>query len=48
MLEPDGVLALGAGRSVVGITNVFRPYPERRGSTSRQRTVARPALRCMC
>jgi len=31
MLEPDGVLALGAAESVVGITNVFRPYPERRG-----------------
>jgi chemotaxis protein methyltransferase CheR len=31
MLEPDGVLALGAAESVVGITNTFRPYPERRG-----------------
>jgi chemotaxis protein methyltransferase CheR len=31
MLEPDGVLALGAAESVVGITNVFRPYPDRRG-----------------
>jgi len=31
MLEPDGVLALGAAESVVGITNAFRPYPERRG-----------------
>jgi len=31
MLEPDGVLALGAAESVVGITNVFKPYPERRG-----------------
>jgi chemotaxis protein methyltransferase CheR len=31
MLEPDGVLALGAAESVVGITNTFRPYPDRRG-----------------
>ncbi|WP_407150929.1 CheR family methyltransferase [Bradyrhizobium sp. ORS 86] len=31
MLEPDGVLALGAAESVVGITSLFRPYPERRG-----------------
>jgi len=31
MLEPDGVLALGAAESVVGITNIFKPYPDRRG-----------------
>ena len=31
MLEPDGVLALGAAESVVGITSAFRPYPDRRG-----------------
>jgi len=31
MLEPDGVLALGAAESVVGITSAFKPYPERRG-----------------
>jgi chemotaxis protein methyltransferase CheR len=31
MLEADGVLALGAAESVVGITNVFKPYPDRRG-----------------
>jgi chemotaxis protein methyltransferase CheR len=31
MLEPDGVLALGAAESVVGITNTFKPDPERRG-----------------
>jgi chemotaxis protein methyltransferase CheR len=24
-------MALGAAESVVGITNVFKPYPERRG-----------------
>jgi chemotaxis protein methyltransferase CheR len=31
MLEADGVLALGAAESVVGITDAFKPYPERRG-----------------
>ncbi len=31
MLEPDGVLALGAAESVVGISDAFKPYPERRG-----------------
>jgi len=30
-LEPDGVLALGAAESVVGITDAFKPYPDRRG-----------------
>jgi chemotaxis protein methyltransferase CheR len=31
MLEPDGMLMLGAAESVVGITDAFRPYPDRRG-----------------
>ncbi|MGJ5181910.1 CheR family methyltransferase [Bradyrhizobium oligotrophicum] len=31
MLEPDGTLLLGAAESVVGITDAFRPNPERRG-----------------
>jgi chemotaxis protein methyltransferase CheR len=31
VLEPDGVLALGAAESVVGISEAFKPYPERRG-----------------
>ena len=30
-IEADGVLALGAAESVVGITDAFKPYPERRG-----------------
>jgi chemotaxis protein methyltransferase CheR len=31
VLEPDGYLMLGAAESVVGITDIFRPCPERRG-----------------
>ena len=31
MLEPDGVLALGAAETVVGLSDAFKPYPERRG-----------------
>ena len=31
IIEPDGVLALGAAESVVGISDAFKPYPERRG-----------------
>ena len=31
MIEPDGALVLGAAESVVGITDAFKPYPDRRG-----------------
>ncbi len=31
MLEPDGVLLLGAAESVVGISDAFKPFPDRRG-----------------
>src|SRR5665213_2812134 len=31
VIEPDGVLTLGAAESVVGISDAFRPYPDRRG-----------------
>jgi chemotaxis protein methyltransferase CheR len=30
-MEPDGMLMLGAAESVVGITDAFRPYPDKRG-----------------
>ena len=31
VLEPDGMLMLGAAESVVGITDAFRPCPDKRG-----------------
>ncbi len=31
VIEPDGMLMLGAAESVVGITNAFRPVPDKRG-----------------
>jgi chemotaxis protein methyltransferase CheR len=31
VLEPDGFLVLGAAETVVGLTDTFKPYPERRG-----------------
>jgi chemotaxis protein methyltransferase CheR len=48
-LEPDGMLMLGAAESVVGITDAFRPYPEKRGlyqpNPGRSgRTVGAPAM----
>ncbi len=30
-MEPDGFLVLGAAETVVGLTDVFRPQPDRRG-----------------
>jgi chemotaxis protein methyltransferase CheR len=31
IIEPDGMLMLGAAESVVGITDAFRPVPDKRG-----------------
>ena len=31
VIEPDGFLALGAAETVVGLTETFKPYPDRRG-----------------
>ena len=30
-IEPDGFLVLGAAETVVGLTDVFKPFPDRRG-----------------
>jgi chemotaxis protein methyltransferase CheR len=30
-IEPDGYLVLGAAETVVGLTERFRPHPDRRG-----------------
>jgi chemotaxis protein methyltransferase CheR len=44
MIEPDGVLALGAAESVVGITDAFRPYPDRRGMYCQNTARATPRV----
>jgi chemotaxis protein methyltransferase CheR len=31
MLEPDGYLVLGAAETVVGLTEAFKPIPDKRG-----------------
>jgi chemotaxis protein methyltransferase CheR len=31
IIEPDGFLVLGAAETVVGLTDVFKPFPDRRG-----------------
>jgi chemotaxis protein methyltransferase CheR len=43
MIEPDGFLMLGAAETVVGLTEAFRPYPDRRGLYSPNVGGARPA-----
>lgn len=41
-MEPDGFLVLGAAETVVGLTDVFKPFPEKRGLY--RPTGARPAV----
>ena len=31
VMEPDGFLALGAAETVVGLTDAFKPHPDKRG-----------------
>ena len=44
IIEPDGVLALGAAESVVGITDAFKLYPDRRGMYCVNTTRAAPRI----
>jgi chemotaxis protein methyltransferase CheR len=46
-IEPDGFLVLGAAETVVGLTDTFRPIPERRGlykPNDPRAAVAKPVL----
>ncbi len=51
MIEPDGFLMLGAAETVVGLTDAFKPYPDRRGlyipNVVRGARAAQPALRAV-
>jgi chemotaxis protein methyltransferase CheR len=47
-IEPDGFLMLGAAETVVGLTDAFKPYPERRGLyVASAGMAARPAAAMM-
>jgi chemotaxis protein methyltransferase CheR len=43
IIEPDGFLVLGAAETVVGLTDAFKPFPERRGLYRPNGTRATPA-----
>jgi chemotaxis protein methyltransferase CheR len=44
VIEPDGFLVLGAAETVVGLTDVFKPNPERRGLYGPSGARATPAM----
>ena len=43
-MEPDGFLVLGAAETVVGLTDVFKPFPDRRGLYRPNVARATPAI----
>ena len=51
VIEPDGFLMLGAAETVVGLTEAFRPYPDRRGlycpNVARGARAGQPALKAV-
>ena len=51
MIEPDGFLMLGAAETVVGLTETFKPYPDRRGlyipNVAGRARAGQPALRAV-
>ena len=49
VIEPDGFLMLGAAETVVGLTEAFRPYPDRRGLVRAEQPAraARPGAAAM-
>jgi chemotaxis protein methyltransferase CheR len=51
VIEPDGFMVLGAAESVVGISDAFKPYPDRRGlyspNANRAGAAAPQALRAV-
>ena len=49
IMEADGFLALGAAETVVGLTDVFKPFPDKRGlyRPSGARGVSAPAATAM-
>jgi chemotaxis protein methyltransferase CheR len=54
-MEPDGFLVLGAAETVVGLTDVFKPFPDKRGlyrpsaarATTAQAATATPKIAAM-
>ena len=51
IMEPDGFLMLGAAETVVGLTEAFKPYPDRRGlyipNGVRSARAGQPALKAV-